>query len=91
MDGPVHLHARADQCSLPIILQGRRIVSYQGEQYMMLGFYFARNTNGGRELYYILRMLDGGPAFERLERGLRRHRRGALAAEVLGLDSVGED
>ncbi len=57
---------------------------------MMLGFYFARNTNGGRELYYILRLLDGVPVFERAGRGLRRHRRGAPAAEVLGSDSAGE-
>lgn len=57
---------------------------------MMLGFYFARNTNGGRELYYILRLLDGVPVFERPGRGLRRRHRGALTAEAMGSDSAGE-
>jgi hypothetical protein len=59
MSDPVHLQARADQCSLPFVVQGRRLVSYQGEEYVMLGLYFARTQNGNRELYYILRLSDG--------------------------------
>lgn len=56
---PIHAHAKADQCSLPVVLGGRRVVSYQGEDYFMLGLYFAGSSNGHRELYYILRLLDG--------------------------------
>ncbi len=56
---PVHVHARAEQCSLPTVVHGRRVMTYQGEEYVMLGLYFARSLNGQRELYYILRPLDG--------------------------------
>lgn len=58
MHEPVHLNARADECSAAVIERGERVVRYQGEGYVMVGFYFARGDNGQRELYYILRPAD---------------------------------
>ncbi|MDR7481641.1 MAG: hypothetical protein QN203_03940 [Armatimonadota bacterium] len=34
-------------------------MSYQGDDYALVGFYFAGNLNGHRELFYILRLLNG--------------------------------
>ncbi|HZY31474.1 MAG TPA: hypothetical protein VFF86_07510 [Candidatus Methylomirabilis sp.] len=92
MGDPVHLQARADQCSLPVIVQGNRIVSYQGEQYVMLGLYFARNMNGNRELYFILRVFDGDARAGRPDRGgVRRHRGGAMTTGSLEVDATHDD
>lgn len=92
MGDPVHLQARADQCSLPVIVQGKRIVSYQGEQYVMLGLYFARNMNGNRELYLILRLLDSDLMAGRPDRGgVRRHRGGALTAGSFEVNAAHDD
>jgi len=55
----VHVNARADECSAAVFERGLRIVQYQAEGYVMVGFYFARSHNGQRELYYILRPIDG--------------------------------
>jgi hypothetical protein len=57
---PIHLNARADDCSTAVSERGRHLVHYRGEGYIMAGFYFARGNNGQRELYYILRPSNGG-------------------------------
>ena len=59
MFNPIHLNARADECSAAVMERGHRIVQYRGEGYIMVGFYFARGNNGQRDLYYILRPSDG--------------------------------
>jgi hypothetical protein len=56
---PIHLNARADDCSSATTERGHHFVQYRGEGYIMVGFYFARGTNGQRELYYILRPTNG--------------------------------
>ncbi len=56
---PVHLNARADQCSTAVFDGGQRVVHYRGEEYVMVGLYFARSPSGQRELFYILRMPNG--------------------------------
>lgn len=59
---PVHLNARADQCSTSVVNGGQRVVHYRGEEYIMVGLYFARGSSGQRELFYILRLPDGDGA-----------------------------
>lgn len=63
MPEPVYLNATAKHCSALKIERGQRVVRYQGEDYMMVGLYFARGNNGERELFYILRHSnrDGQP------------------------------
>jgi len=56
-----HLNARADQCSPATLERGQRIVRFQGEPYVMVGLYFARGHNGQRDLFYILRPVNGRP------------------------------
>ena len=56
---PVHLNAKADQCSTTVVNGGQRVVRYRGEEYLMVGLYFARGANGQRELFYILRLPGG--------------------------------
>ncbi len=56
---PVHLNARADQCSTTVVDGGQRVVRYRGEEYVMVGLYFARSPSGQRELFYVLRLPDG--------------------------------
>jgi hypothetical protein len=51
-----HLHARAEQCTSSGIEHGKRIVIYRGDEYVLVGFYFAGDLNGHRELFYILRL-----------------------------------
>lgn len=58
MPEPVYLNATAKNCSAVMVERGQRIVRYQGEEYLMVGLYFARGTNGERELFYILRHSD---------------------------------
>lgn len=62
MPEPVYLNATAKNCSAVMVERGQRIVRYQGEEYLMVGLYFARSNNGERELFYILRHSNGdGP------------------------------
>jgi len=56
---PVHLNARADECSMATVEHGQRVMRYQGEEYVIIGLYFARGHDGHRELFYILRQLNG--------------------------------
>ncbi len=62
VSSPVHLNARADLCSATLVEGGRRVVRYRGEEYIMVGFYFARDPAGQRELFYILRLPGGDGA-----------------------------
>ncbi len=55
----VHRNARADRCSRPVAERGHRFVRFQGEEWIILGLYFAHTPNGQRELFYILRLHDG--------------------------------
>lgn len=52
---PRHLNAHARECSAVFVERGQRFVRYHGEEYLMVGLYFARGQNGERELFYILR------------------------------------
>ncbi len=60
----LHVHARAELCSKPVVDRGQQIVRFQGSSYVMVGIYFARSQtvnpsqNGHRELYYILKPLS---------------------------------
>lgn len=54
-----HLHARAEQCTSSGLEHGKRIVSYRGDEFVLVGFYFAGDLNGHRELFYILRLRNG--------------------------------
>mgnify|MGYP001593023063 CR=1 FL=1 len=74
-----------------MIVQGNRVVSYQGERYIVRGFYFARNLNGNRDLFYILRLGDSDLRFGRPDGGGRRHRGGTMTAESFGVDAAHED
>ncbi|MDR7474639.1 MAG: hypothetical protein QN175_06460 [Armatimonadota bacterium] len=77
MGDAVYVHARAEQCSFPTTVQGNRLVTYQGEQYVVLGFYFARSLDGFRDMYCILRLADGdlrAGKSDLLSLGLRRRR-----------------
>lgn len=53
-----YLNARAELCSIAGIEQGRRLVRYAGAHYLLVGLYFARSTDGQRDLFYILRALS---------------------------------
>ena len=55
----VHRNARADRCSRPVAERGQRFVRFQGEEWLILGLYFAHAHNGQRELFYILRLHEG--------------------------------
>lgn len=59
MPEPVYLNATAKHCSAVMVERGQRVVRYQGEEYLMVGLYFARGNNGERELFYILRHSNG--------------------------------
>src|SRR3990170_677804 len=37
---PVHLNARADECSTATVEHGQRVMRYQGEEYVIIGLYF---------------------------------------------------
>lgn len=56
----MHLNARADECSTATVEHGQRVLRFQGEEYVIIGLYFARGHNGQRELFYVLRSLNGG-------------------------------
>jgi len=56
---PVHLNARADECSVATVDRGQRVLLFRGKEYTIIGLYFARGTNGQRELFYVLRALNG--------------------------------
>jgi len=75
---PRHLNAHARECSAVFVERGQRFVRYHGEEYLMVGLYFARGLNGDRELFYILRSarLDGqgDPSRLPLDRGPGRDR-----------------
>ncbi len=58
MTDSVHLNARADRCSVPLLERGHRIVFYHGEESTVVGVFFARGHDGQRELCYILRLLQ---------------------------------
>ncbi|MDQ7827846.1 MAG: hypothetical protein QN122_10290 [Armatimonadota bacterium] len=58
MPEPVYLNARAEQCSIAGIEQGRRLIRYAGAHYLLVGLYFARSQDGQRDLFYILRALS---------------------------------
>ncbi len=55
----VYLNARADECSAATIERGQRVMRHRGEEYIVIGLYFARGQEGQRELFYILRPLNG--------------------------------
>ncbi len=77
MGDAIYVHARAEQCSFPTTVQGKRLVTYQGDQYVVLGFYFARSMDGFRDMYCILRLADGDLRAGKpdlLSLGLRRRR-----------------
>ena len=63
---PEHVHALANRCAPPVVEHGRQIVRYDGDDYLMVGIYFARSQgllphrNGDRELYYILKPISMG-------------------------------
>ncbi len=54
----VHRNARADRCSRPVAERGQRFVRFQGDEWIILGLYFAHTPTGQRELFYILRLHD---------------------------------
>jgi len=51
-------NAPAQECSIVVIRRGERVVRYMGEEYLISGLYFARSHNGGREVFYILRLIS---------------------------------
>jgi len=56
-----YLNIPAHSCSPGVSEEGRRFVLYQGEEYAVIGMYFARThgRNGKRTLFYILRPFTG--------------------------------
>ncbi len=52
-------NAPASRCSHMVLGRGERIASYQGGPYAIIGLYLARGPNGRRELFFILRSLNG--------------------------------
>jgi hypothetical protein len=73
MNDPIHLNARADDCSSGVTEVGRRVIQYKGGAYVIVGFYFARGSNGQRDLYYVLKPPDDtDPAQDTLTRAPRR-------------------
>ncbi len=56
-----YLNVPAHVCSNRISEQGRRIAQYRGDEYAIIGFFFARNhsDHSRRTLFYILRPFAG--------------------------------
>jgi hypothetical protein len=67
-------NAPADECALLLVDRGERIVKYRRAIYAIIGLYFARvqNHSGHRELFFILRTLngDGGQQIRNVLAGL---------------------
>jgi hypothetical protein len=52
------VNVRSGDCA-PVGRPGQRIVRYQGEEYYVIGLYFARDPSGRLELHFILSSVQG--------------------------------
>jgi hypothetical protein len=52
------VNVRSGDCA-PVGRPGQRVVRYRGEEYYVIGLYFARDSKGRLELHFILSSVQG--------------------------------
>lgn len=63
---PAHVNVGADECSSAVLDEDMTLIWHKGRGYTVVGFYFAHGQNGERDLWLVLRLVDGNSTAEHL-------------------------